>query len=429
LIAAVAAALVLALTPQQQRGKQLYLTGESAAQRKVSALISADEVEVPANVVPCASCHGRNGRGKPEGGVVPSNVQWDTLMHPTATRPAYTKPLLKRAITMGLDPEGKALQIAMPRYRLTLEDMSDLVSYLELLGVDHDPGISDDAVRLGSVLPADPGEQAAVRSVLTAYYSRLGPIFGRNVVPVFTTTSGAPAARAAALQRFIDEEQPFAITSSWLLGADAEMSAVAETAHVPTIAAFAISAPADSRYVYQLLAGAKEQRDALVAAAGGKKLVTVSDAMPSLEGADMVLYLGGPSRLGVVLAACAALTPPPFVLLPAAHSSNAIASAPPALAGRILIALPSSPADITEEGNAELQALGVLPAHATACRLALASAKLLVEALRRTGRDVDRDTLVEALDGFYDVPTGLAPPVTWAAGKHTGSQNVIIVKK
>lgn len=429
MIAAVLAALVLALTPQQQRGKQLYLTGESAAQRKATALISADEVEVAASVVPCASCHGKNGLGKPEGGVVPANVQWDTLTHPTATRPAYTKPLLKRAITMGLGPTGKPLETSMPRYRLTLDDMSDLMAYLELIGVDHDPGIADDAVRIGTVLPSDPAEEEAVRSTLTAYYSRVGPIFGRSIVPVFTTTSGTPAARATALKRFIDEEQPFAMTSSWLIGADAEMAAVAESANVPTIAAFAVAAPADARYVYQLLAGTKEQRDALVAAAAGQHLVTVADTTPSLQGADMVLYLGPPSRLAGLLDAAATMTPPPLVLVPAAHSSSAIASAPPALAGRILIALPSTPSDITEEGNTELQALAVPPAHATACRLALASAKLLVEALRRTGRDVDRDALVDTLDTFYALPTGLAPPVTWAAGKHTGSESVTIVKR
>jgi len=66
------------LTPAQQRGKRLYLAGESAAGRKVVALIGADNAEVAASVVPCASCHGRAGRGKAEGGIRPPSdcVPW-----------------------------------------------------------------------------------------------------------------------------------------------------------------------------------------------------------------------------------------------------------------------------------------------------------------------------------------------------------------
>ena len=103
--AAVLVAMMLALaaaagelTPPQQRGKRLYLGGDSAAGRKVTALITADDLEVAATVVPCAGCHGRDGRGKAEGGIRPANVQWDVLVHAAAngerTRPAYTRPLL-----------------------------------------------------------------------------------------------------------------------------------------------------------------------------------------------------------------------------------------------------------------------------------------------------------------------------------------------
>jgi len=423
---AIAASLLLALTPQQQRGKQLYLTGESAAPRKPTALISADEVEVSASVVPCASCHGRDGKGRAEGGITPANIRWDTLLQATDARPAYTKPLLKRAIAMGIGANGKPLEVAMPRYRMTLEDMSDLLAYLEQLPTDRDPGLSDDAIRIGAVLP--PNEDAPVRTMLTKYYAKVGPIFGRTIEPVFATTSGSATERATALQHFVDTQQPFAIAASWLTGADAEMAAVAETTQVPTIAAFSIAVSADAKYVYPMLAGEEEQGDALVAAAGGTRLLTVRDEPPVVGDHDMLLYLGAPSHLASVLAAAAAAPAPPFVLIPAAHSSGAVASLPPALKGRVLIALPSSAKDVTEDGAAELQALGVAQEHVTACRIALASAKLLVEALRRNGRDVSRESLVNTLDAFYAVPTGVAPPVTWAAGKHTGSSAVTIMR-
>jgi cytochrome c553 len=452
------------LTPTQQRGKRLYLTGESSAARKVTALIGADDVEVAATVVPCASCHGRDGRGKPEGGIRPANVQWDVLVHAAATgertRPAYTKPLLTRAITMGIDSAAAHLQNTMPRYRMALDDMSDLLAYLEVLGSDREPGLTDDAVRLGAVLPPDPAEARAVRETLAAYFDRInrdGGIFGRRIDLRFTTTAAAPPPRrAAALQAFLDAEQPFAIAAAWLNGAEEAMSEVAERGRVPTIAAFATQIPAGDRYVFQLLAGDREQSLALVAAAAGESAKSARIAIVADESANdvaakvraalaaagcthvdvvptppptaqFVLFLAAPARLPGVLAACATTTPPPVVLIPAAHSGGDLTAAPTALDRRILVGLPSTPSDVTEEGRAELRALGVAAEHATACRIALASAKLLVEALRRDGRDVDRDAVVTTLETFYETPTSLTPPVSWSPNHHVGTRGVLVV--
>ncbi|HEY0157914.1 MAG TPA: ABC transporter substrate-binding protein [Thermoanaerobaculia bacterium] len=444
------------LTDAQQRGKQLYLTGESVAKRPVTALLGADDVEVAAGVVPCASCHARDGRGRAEGGIRPSNIQWDALRHAAATderaRDAYTRPLLKRAITMGLDSSAKKLQDTMPRYRMAVEDIEDLLSYLEILGGDREPGISDDAVRVGVVLPADPNEQAAVRKTLSAYFERLnggGGIYGRRLDARFTSAKGTPEQRAAALAGFLESEQPFAIAAAWMSGADVAMSEVAEKAHVPTIAAFSAHAPPDDRYVFRLLAGVREQSLALLAAAkpeADTRIAVIADdagagtaeqvlaAYPGAKivqsvpaDAELVLFLGAASRLGAVLDEAAALPSPPRVLIPAAHSSGNLTAAPAALDGRIFVALPSSPDDVTEAGLAELRALDVQPAHATACRLALASARLMVEALRLIGRDLQRDALVSTLEGFHRAPTSLTPPVTWAPNQHTGTRTARIM--
>jgi ABC-type branched-subunit amino acid transport system substrate-binding protein len=451
--------LAAELTPQQQRGKQLYLTGESAAKRPVTALLGEDDVEVAATVVPCASCHARDGRGRSEGGIQPANLQWDVLTHPAATddrtRIAYTPSLLKRAVTMGLDSSSRALAKTMPRYRMTLDDMADLLSYLEQLGTDREPGVTDDAVRLGVVLPARDEERQAVRKTLESYFARInggGGIFGRRIDPRFTVSAGTADERATALAGFIKDDHPFAIAAAWLSGADVAMSAIAEKAHVPTIAAFSAQAPSEDRYVFRLLAGVREQSLALVAAvqpetnahialltdddaaatpirddltAAGFTHVAIAKTIPA--GAAVVLFLGAPSGLEAVLEQAAAVASPPRLLIPAAHSGGDLTAAPLALDGRIFVALPSSPDDVTEEGAAELGALEVPPAHATACRLALASARLMVEALRRNGRDLDRDALVSTLETFYRTPTTLTPPITWTASRHTGTHDVRIV--
>src|SRR4029453_16913615 len=71
-----------ALTLQERRGQQIYLQGTSPAGGELTAVLGKEGAEVPASVVPCANCHGHDGRGKPEGGLVPSNITWEALTTP-----------------------------------------------------------------------------------------------------------------------------------------------------------------------------------------------------------------------------------------------------------------------------------------------------------------------------------------------------------
>src|SRR5437016_3452699 len=97
------------------RGRQIFESGTSPSGSAIEASIAGDG-RLPGSVLPCANCHGRDGRGKPESGVVPSNLTWDALTKPYGlthadgrTHPPYTERLLTRAITMGIDPAGNSL--------------------------------------------------------------------------------------------------------------------------------------------------------------------------------------------------------------------------------------------------------------------------------------------------------------------------------
>lgn len=139
-----APALLPADEPQRgrsQRGRRIYVEGISPSGGVITALMSDAGVEVPASAVPCASCHGRDGKGRPEGSIAPTDITWANLTQPRGVthrsgreHPPYDARLLKRAIAMGLDPAGNALHAAMPRFRMSLEDMEDLVAYLQKLG-------------------------------------------------------------------------------------------------------------------------------------------------------------------------------------------------------------------------------------------------------------------------------------------------------
>ena len=128
------------LTPQEERGRRIYVEATSPSGGEMVAVLG-EGVEVEASAVPCASCHGRDGKGRPEGGVTPTDITWANLTkpygvtHPSGRRhPPYDERLMKRSLAMGFDPADNVLHVAMPRYRMSYQDMADLVAYLKTLG-------------------------------------------------------------------------------------------------------------------------------------------------------------------------------------------------------------------------------------------------------------------------------------------------------
>src|ERR1044072_9164677 len=65
------------LTPEEKRGKALYLRGESSSGKEITAMLG--EIDVPASTLSCAGCHGARGEGKTEGGVTAGNLTWSNL--------------------------------------------------------------------------------------------------------------------------------------------------------------------------------------------------------------------------------------------------------------------------------------------------------------------------------------------------------------
>jgi hypothetical protein len=74
------------LALRQSRGRQIYRQGTSQSGKEILAYIGDASVEVPGSSIACAGCHGLDGRGKPEGGVNPSNVTWESLTKPYGSK-------------------------------------------------------------------------------------------------------------------------------------------------------------------------------------------------------------------------------------------------------------------------------------------------------------------------------------------------------
>jgi cytochrome c553 len=94
----------------------------------------------------CADCHGDTG----EGGfnimmydVTSTDIRYDVLTRAYETKNEsedghhnhipYNDTTIKAAITTGVEPDGEELSLAMPRWRLSDDDLDDLLDYLKTL--------------------------------------------------------------------------------------------------------------------------------------------------------------------------------------------------------------------------------------------------------------------------------------------------------
>lgn len=267
------------LTPREAAGKEIYHTGESPSGREILAVL-AGGTELPAAALPCSSCHGEDGRGNPEGGISPSDLTWNALTRPYGVRGQggrrhgpYTPALLKRAIALGVDPAGNELHVAMPRYRMSIEDMEALIAYMRHLGRDRDPGIGEGRLAVGTLLPPPgplDGVSGALRAVLEAWAEEVnagGGLYDRKIELHLLTLPGDPAERPAAVARFLAEKQVFALLGAFIAGSEGEITALLDDHRVPLIGPFTLRPVLEkpvNPWVFYLLPGLAVQGRALV---------------------------------------------------------------------------------------------------------------------------------------------------------------------
>jgi ABC-type branched-subunit amino acid transport system substrate-binding protein len=470
------------------RGRQIYLTGVPVNGASLSASVGDPAMDVPASILKCSNCHGSDGRGKAEGGVTPANIRWEELTKPATSGPAgrrrsaYSGKLLVRAIALGIDASGNRLDPAMPRYRLTHEQAADLVAYLEVLGRETDPGVTETSLKIGVVLPpaSITGSAQAIREVIAAFVLQVneqGGFYGRKVRLSFVTSPDEIEARAGAIRDFVETEQPFALISSYVAGCEEEIGRYLEENKIPLIGPIALYAkdePSRHRHVFHLVAGLAGQGEALGRFAAqlpqlkhsvalmvrregddqirtltetiGKRLIdggwvaardvaltetSTPDWAALLWGGDTcsVFWFAPASGLDEFYRAAVKAGSYPFLFAPSALTGRELLSAPAGFAGRIFSSFPTLPSDQTSAGRSELLKLageghvfdGNFP------RIALSSAKLLAHGLRQMGKEVSREKLVETLENFYDYNTGQTPAVTFNRNRRVGAQGVHVV--
>jgi mono/diheme cytochrome c family protein len=437
------------VSKQEDAGRALFLTGRTDGPPPY-AMVGAGNVTVPATAVPCASCHGRDGHGRAERGIVPANITWAALSAPYAAsgrqRPAYSDTSVIRAVTMGIDAAGNRLDPIMPRFHLTAADAAALVAYLKQLGALPKPGLDDHTLILGTVLDEP---DAAVGAVLSAYLAAVnqgGGVFGRRLE--LRIEHLAPLeAPDHAIAGLVRSDAIFATLAPFIAGNEREAVAAADAGGMPIIGPLTPSSQAAprSRYVFYLDGGVEAEARALAGFAAtmpGSPSI-VDDGTPTWHAAadaaaTAISAAGAPpahpaSRGPLLWFADRApdhddLSSREAILLPGALLADALPHGAPLPAW---IAFAGGSPEFIPDAASEYDAVASgyrLPSDAKPSqRQALAAAAIIVEALRRAGRDVTRERLVDALETLQDFHTGLTPPVSYSTTRRIGSDGAWIV--
>ena len=400
--------------------------------------------------------------------------------------PAYTARGLELAITRGLDPAGNKLLAAMPRYQMSKEDLDDLVLYLKRLGTDVDPGLSDNQILIGTALPAT-GPLAemgqAIKEVVTAYFAEInlqGGIYNRRLELKSVETGSNAAGTRANIERLIKDEKVFAMANAFVAGAEKEVVPLLAQWEVPLIGPITLDpqpgAPVN-RQVFYLLSGNPGQARALInffakkpefkegelavvyhrsdLNAGVVEAIKNQSEKESLRAPAVyeftagsfdaedyvkrirqkppaaIFFMGSPTDVMAFLREADKVNWYPHILLQTGGVNAAIFDAPVGFAEKVFSTIPTSPRDQTADAVKEFSALSEkhkLPQkHLAAQVTAFASAKVLVEALKRAGKELSREKLIQTLEGFYEFQTGLTPVISYGPNRRIGAMGAHVV--
>ena len=490
---ALAVAAAAGLSDAERRGKRIYMEGKGG--KKISAFLLSAGVKVPGSGFPCISCHLAGGTGQLEGGIQSADITWFHLRkefsgnRPSGrTHPPYDEESVMTAITSGLDPAGNELDPAHPRYEMEREDLEDLVAYLKVMDREPVPGVTDNEVRVGILLPekgplAEAGRE--VRSLLSGYFAEMngrGGLYNRSLVLVPVPFD--PSRRDGALseaEAAVGSEEVFCFLANVGGQSDDEAARYLASKRVPVLVPL-LSAPEGGytagRYTFHLFASIRDQARVMTdflaerlrkpgngvgllyaqdtsgraGAEGAKEQMTKHELALAAEesfsagafsaaetvtrlrdkGVDAVLYFGGPREAVAFAREADGRGWRPLFVAPAPMVGNALSSAPSEFLGSVYLASPFENSDPSSRKMAEFFRLGerygVGKKHRTFQFLAYSGAILLEEGLKRSGKGVTREKLVDSIGNVWRLETGVTPPLTYNPNRRTGAVGAAILK-
>lgn len=377
----------------------------------------------------CARCHGWQGEGQTEGGIQAA---------PLRDNPVVTQPhALQQALVAGIGSQGVALHPLMPRYPFDAATLADLQAYLAQVGstTDADPGISPASLRVASLLPPT-STAASVQTVLAAEVAKvnaLGGIYGRRLELVINPPPQEPIfAWLANMQAPPPDTSTTATTSTpsppsigpltgstatasgsgreifYLESSPLEQARVmldhASQSSGSTGALTLIHDPTLTGEQLEMIAALRSQ-----AALRQRLLLEYVYPLPA-EPIGPMIFLGSPAHL---LALAGTTSPLPIYAL-ASTAGDAVFALPPTRAARLRLAFGWALAQPGTPGT-----------HAP--QVAQAALAVLVEALKRNGRQLDRARFLRTLENLREFPTASLGRISFSPNQHHASHGAQIV--
>ena len=370
------------------QGHQPFAAGRDATANRLPAAYAA-----------CASCHGPAAAGRREGGVVAPPVTWAALARPAGRAGAYADDAaLRGAIADGVGRDGRALDPAMPRYRLAAAEMAALLDYLTIAGTPRDlpPGVAEDRIALGTVLPLSGAAAPTGRAVLAGIQAGLAGavVHGRRVE--LQAEDGAAAGPAMAVRRLLDRRVFLVVGGLWSDDAEAEQALAA--ARVPHIGSLLSRRDGEAGpWVADLLAPRRAQQAVLAAALdacpqGARVGLPVA---PPESGRTTIAWQDGPAALA------AAMTAPTGCLGTGLAGAGRI-TLPPGWRWEVVLPFPA----MLVEADGPWQRLG------------LAAARLALETLAQAGAALHEHAPLDALPTAFEALPGA--PLRFAPRRRHG---------
>ena len=397
------------------------------------------------------------------------------------SRAGYTDEALTRAITRGIDASGHVLQPSMPRYQLTPDQVANLIAYLNRIGeeADTDPGVSADVVTIGAALPltgplAQIGHDVAatMRGALRRVNEQ-GGVYGRHIELVVEDSRGEPGRTAQAVSRLIDIHQVFALVGSFEPAGGTGIRERLEQHQTPSIFPLTqspqLSDPPDRSLFYALpgfdlqfrslvdffasrtmpLTGTAHPRLALVHRNGdsnngalrgaleqvrrhglnlavnyeystGRLAVLALVAQLEQQGIHAVLFMGDGEDLVSIAHELGRRGLSPILLSAIGMVGPQARSVPSALLSKVFLVTPIEPP--TEREVTYLRTLSEQPSLSSIgfARIGQGAVSLLAESLKRAGRLLNRQAIIDALEACREQDTGAGFSVTYGAHRRLG---------
>jgi len=443
------------LSEAARQGRRLYRAGVLRGDGELAARVSG-QVEISGAMASCARCHGADGAGGREAGLVAPALGWDALaasrpaVDGMPARPGYDERTLLDAVRRGHDPSGRALSLAMPRFALGPREAADLVAYLRVLGTpaDRAPGVSETQVTFAAALPlsgplAERG--TAAREAMSACLERAsleGGVYGRRVVleTIDSASAGAAAALAGLRGRSLallapwwpsgepartsgDDPWPV-IAPIWPQPWGGERGEVFEVAALlPDQARVLIDAIAERFAGREVTVAVRPStdlrgREAVEAArdqASRHPGMVLRVAPDASAGVEAVLVLGGAQLLS-------GLPPAVPVYAVAGELGRAAFGLPAELRARLVLSHAAPMPGEVDPGpmRADLARIGATVREPALQAHAWTGACLGVEALRRAGRSADGTALRRGLESISRFESKVVPPLSFGPNQHNG---------